>query len=272
MMMMRFFRWQRRRCSGKREKKPTTTSCYYFKTCACVTCWNETLESSRCWRVAEREREREREVYVLGDDALKNDTKRRARRERFSKRYFAQRERERHARTGEKRICSFGSGKLWFREKNFNRSRSIFVNFWQIFGVFVLVWTFNSECFSKTASLKARQLRIKHINYGQKNEIGEKSREIEGTTAELLAREETKLSHLLLPFFFARLSVFIYISDVYISIPPMQRGFLPPILSLPRGLICKIKTHTLLARAFTFLSLSPFKTETVRPETTHARA
>jgi hypothetical protein len=29
--------------------------------------------------------------------------------------------------------------------------------------------------------LKARQLRIKHINYGQKNEIGEKSREIEET-------------------------------------------------------------------------------------------
>ena len=121
-------------------------------------------------------------------------------------------------------------------------------------------------CFSKTASLKERQLLIKHINYGQKNEIGEKSREIEGTTAELLACEETKLSHLLLPFFFARLSVFIYISDVYISIPPMQRGFLPPILSLPRGLICKIKTHTLLARAFTFLSLSlPLKQKPSAP-------
>ena len=65
MMMMRFFRWQRRRCSGKREKKPTTTSCYYFKTCACVTCWNETLESSRCWRVAERERERESARYTF---------------------------------------------------------------------------------------------------------------------------------------------------------------------------------------------------------------
>ena len=61
MMMMRFFRWQRRCCSGKREKKPTTTSYYYLKTCVCVMCWNETLESSRCWRVAERERERERE-------------------------------------------------------------------------------------------------------------------------------------------------------------------------------------------------------------------
>jgi hypothetical protein len=61
--------------------------------------------------------------------------------------------------------------------------------------------------------LKERQLLIKHINYGQKNEIGEKSREIEGTTAELLAREEA-LSHLLLPFFFARLSMFIYISDI----------------------------------------------------------
>jgi hypothetical protein len=36
----------------------------------------------------------------LGDAVLKNDTKRREQRERFSKRYFKQRERERHENRG----------------------------------------------------------------------------------------------------------------------------------------------------------------------------
>ena len=70
------------------------------------------LKSSR---ERERERERESELYVLGDAVLKNDTKRREQRERFSKRYFKQRERERHEnrRRGFVRLVaeSFGSMK-----------------------------------------------------------------------------------------------------------------------------------------------------------------
>ena len=120
MMMMRFFRWQRRCCSGKREKKPTTTSYYYLKTCVCVMCWNETLESSRCWRVVERERERERDIRFGGCCAQKWYEKTRAARKIFEEIFWATRTRE--TREQEKRICSFGSGKLWFHEKNFNRS------------------------------------------------------------------------------------------------------------------------------------------------------
>ena len=127
--------------------------------------WNETLESSRCWRVAERERG----IRFGGWCAQKWYEKTREKRERFSKRYFARRERERHKRTGEEDLFvwerkeSFGA-KKWFHMKKFFSHRSIFVNFWQIFWFSFWFELFSTLLLSKTASLKERQLLITHIN------------------------------------------------------------------------------------------------------------
>jgi hypothetical protein len=58
--------------------------------------------------------------------------------------------------------------------------------------------------------LKERQLLIKHINYGQKNEIGEKSREI-GTAQSLQMNDSRERETLSLSSFalFLRANVFI---------------------------------------------------------------
>ena len=54
---------------------------------------------------------------------------------------------------------------------------------------------------------------------------------------ELLAREDETRSHLLLPFFFARLSVFIYIYIWYINLDsPNSKGFPSPNSLVPEGI------------------------------------
>ena len=62
-------------------------------------------------------------------------------------------------------------------------SKNKFLVFPTIFQFFPLLPFFGLNCFETFASLKERQLLTEHINYGQKNEIGEKSREIGTTTA-----------------------------------------------------------------------------------------
>ena len=177
--------------------------------CKCVTRWNETLESSRCWRVVERERERV--IRFGGWCAQKWYEKTREKRERFSKRYFARRERERHKRTGEEDLFVWErkekalvpkSGSTW---KNFFQSRSIFVNFWQIFWFSFWFELFSTLLLSKTASLKERQLLITHINnMAKRTKSARKAAKSVRPNRELLAREDETRSHLLLPFFFAR--------------------------------------------------------------------
>ena len=140
-MMVRFFRWQRRCCSGKREKKPTTTSYYYLKTCVCVMCWNETLESSRCWRVVERERERESYTFwgMLCSKMIRKDESS----EKDFQRDILSNANERDTRTGEEDLFVW-SRKALVPWKKF-QSRSIwFLWIFDKFFVFVLVWTFTS--------------------------------------------------------------------------------------------------------------------------------
>ena len=190
----------------EREKTDDDVMLLLKNVCKCVMRWNETLESSRCWRVAERERG----IRFGGWCAQKWYEKTREKRERFSKRYFARRERERHKRTGEEDLFvwerkeSFGA-KKWFHMKKIFFNRSIFVNFWQIFWFSFWFELFSTLLLSKTASLKERQLLITHINnMAKRTKSARKAAKSVRPNGELLAREDETRSHLLLPFFFAR--------------------------------------------------------------------
>ena len=207
--------------------------------CKCVTRWNETLESSRCWRVVERERV----IRFGGWCAQKWYEKTRKKRERFSKRYFARRERERHKRTGEEDLFvwerkeSFGAKKWFHMKKFFSIDRFLWI-FDKFFGFRFGFELFSTLLLSKTASLKERQLHSNISNYGQKNEIGEKSREI-GTTKRRASRawRWDALSPFAALLFCALLSVFIYIYIWYINLDsPNSKGFPSPNSLVPEGI------------------------------------
>jgi len=220
---MRFFRWQRRCCSGKREKKPTTTSCYYLKTCVSVCYALKRNSRKQPLLESSRERERERGIRFGGWCAQKWYEKTRKKRERFSKRYFARRERERHKRTGEEDLFvwerkeSFGA-KKWFHVKKFFSHRSIFVNFWQIFWFFVLVWTFfnsapleNGLIERETITLEYQQLWPKERNRR------EKPRNRYDQTESFSRVKMRRALTFCCPSFlraFKRVYIYIYISDV----------------------------------------------------------
>ena len=193
----------------EREKTDDDVMLLLKNVCKCVTRWNETLESSRCWRVVERERG----IRFGGWCAQKWYEKTREKRERFSKRYFARRERERHKRTGEEDLF------VWERKESFKlvpKSGSTWKNF---FHIDRFLWIFDKKIFwfsfwfelfstlllSKTASLKERQLLITHINnMAKRTKSARKAAKSVRPNRELLAREDETRSHLLLPFFFAR--------------------------------------------------------------------
>lgn len=92
-------------------------------------------------------------------------------------------------------------------------------------------------CF-ETASLKERQLHSNISNYGQKNEIGEKSREI-GTTKQRASRawRWDALSPFAALLFCALLSVFIYIYIWCINLDsPNSKGVPSPNSLVPEGI------------------------------------
>lgn len=90
-------------------------------------------------------------------------------------------------------------------------------------------------CF-ETASLKERQLHSNISNYGQKNEIGEKSREI-GTTKQRASRawRWDALSPFAALLFCALKRVYIYIYLIYKSRFPQFKGVSFPQFSRSRG-------------------------------------
>ena len=92
-------------------------------------------------------------------------------------------------------------------------------------------------CF-ETASLKERQLHSNISNYGQKNEIGEKSREI-GTTKQRASRawRWDALSPFAALLFCALKRVYIYIYIWYINLDsPNSKGFPSPNSLVPEGI------------------------------------
>ena len=106
-------------------------------------CWNETLESSRCWRVVERERERERESYTFWGMLCSKMIRKDESSEKDFQRDILSNANERDTRTGEEDLLVW-SRKALVPWKKF-QSRSIwFLWIFDKFFVFVLVWTFTS--------------------------------------------------------------------------------------------------------------------------------
>ena len=106
-------------------------------------CWNETLESSRCWRVVERERERERESYTFWGMLCSKMIRKDESSEKDFQRDILSNANERDTRTGEEDLFVW-SRKALVPWKKF-QSRSIwFLWIFDKFFVFVLVWTFTS--------------------------------------------------------------------------------------------------------------------------------